>query len=86
MAMNHDNLPEMYLDNTWRANMSITGVGGMPDIGIAGNVIRASTSLKLSIRLPPSANPAECERKVIELLTTNVPYNAKVTATGGHTG
>ena len=38
------------------------------------------------MRLPPSANPAECEAKLIEKLTTNVPYNAKVTAKGGHMG
>lgn len=41
--MNHDNLPEMYLNNTWRANMSITGAAGLPDISVAGNVVRAKT-------------------------------------------
>lgn len=55
--MDSDNLPEMYLNNTWRANLSITGAAGLPDTSIAGNVVRASTSVKLSLRLPPSANP-----------------------------
>jgi len=65
LPMQHDDLPEMYLNNTWRANLSITGAAGLPDTGIAGNVVRASTSLKLSLRLPPSANPAEAEAKLI---------------------
>lgn len=65
LPMQHDDLPEMYLNNTWRANLSITGAAGLPDTGIAGNVVRASTSLKLSMRLPPSGNPAEAEAKLI---------------------
>lgn len=55
--MDADNLPEMYLNNTWRANLSITGAAGLPDTSIAGNVVRASTSVKLSLRLPPTAKP-----------------------------
>lgn len=39
--MNQDNLAEMYLDNVWRPNLSITGGGGLPDFKKAGNVIRA---------------------------------------------
>ena len=84
--MSADNLPEMYLNNTWRPNLSITGASGLPNVKIAGNVVRASTSLKLSMRLPPSADPLEAEAKMIEKLTTNVPHNAKVKAVGGHTG
>ena len=84
--MDADNLPEMYLNNTWRANLSITGAAGLPDTSIAGNVVRASTQVRLSLRLPPSANPVETEAKLIQKLTTNVPYNAKVEAVGGHTG
>lgn len=84
--INCDNLPEMYLNKTWRANLSITGASGLPDVSIAGNVVRSSTSVKLSLRLPPSADPAQTEARLIELLTTDVPYGAKVTAKGGHTG
>lgn len=84
--MNHDNLPEMYLNNTWRANMSITGAGGLPDISVAGNVVRAKTSVRLSVRLPPSKVPAEAEARLTEILTTNPPHNAKVTVKGGHAG
>ena len=30
--MNQDNLEELYLNNTWRPNLSITGADGLPDI------------------------------------------------------
>ena len=49
-----DNLVEMYLNNTWRANMSVTGAGGLPDFSKAGNVVRPSTTFRLSMRLPPN--------------------------------
>lgn len=84
--MDCDNLPEMYLNNTWRANLSITGAAGLPDVSIAGNVVRQSTTVKLSMRLPPSADPAQAEAKMIQLLTTNAPYGAKITCKGGHCG
>jgi len=79
--MDCDNLAEMYLNNTWRANLSVVGASGLPDTSIAGNVVRASTSVQLSLRLPPSAPAMETEAKFIEKLTKDVPYGAKVTAT-----
>lgn len=84
--MDHDNLPEMYLNNTWRPNLSITGAAGLPDTSIAGNVVRASTTVKLSLRLPPTADPVETEAKLIATLLKDPPHGAKITATGGHTG
>jgi len=84
--MDSDNLPEMYLNNTWKANLSIVGAAGLPDVGIAGNVVRESTTVKLSLRLPPSADPVATEARLIQLLTENPPYGAVVTAKGGHTG
>ena len=49
-----DDLVEMYLNNTWRANLSVTGAGGLPDYNKAGNVVRPSTTFRLSMRLPPN--------------------------------
>ena len=84
--MDCDNLAEMYLNNTWRANLSIVGASGLPDCSVAGNVVRASTSVKLSLRLPPSAKPQETEAKLIAMLQKDIPHNAKVTVEGGHSG
>ena len=38
--MNQTNLKEMYLANTWRPGLAITGADGLPTLGIAGNVVR----------------------------------------------
>lgn len=81
-----DDLPEVYLNNTWRPNMSVTGAGGMPEYNKAGNVVRAKTSLRLSIRLAPNKDPNEAAKQVKEKLTTDVPYNCKVTVEGDHNG
>lgn len=81
-----NDLKEMYLDNQFRANLSITGADGLPPIQMAGNVVRPSTSVRLSMRLPPNIDPAVAEAAMIKKLTENVPYNAKVTLKCGHTG
>lgn len=85
-AMSQDNMVEMYLNNVWRANVAITGAAGLPDIQVAGNVVRQATSVRISCRLPPTMNPQNAAKILTEKLTTDVPYNAKVTVKGGHDG
>lgn len=85
-CMEQDNLVEMYLNNVWRASLSITGAAGLPEIAIAGNVVRSSTSVRLSCRLPPTMNPTTATKILTDKLTTDVPYNAKVSVHGGHEG
>jgi acetylornithine deacetylase/succinyl-diaminopimelate desuccinylase-like protein len=81
-----DNLEKMYLKNTWEANLSITGADGLPPIQMAGNVVRAKTGIRLSMRLGPTMDPKKAEAIMKEKLTTNVPYNSKVTLSTGHAG
>jgi acetylornithine deacetylase/succinyl-diaminopimelate desuccinylase-like protein len=81
-----EDLKEMYLNNQWRANLSITGADGLPPIAMAGNVVRSSTSVRLSMRLPPNIDPAKAQAAIEAKLTADVPYGAKVTLRGGHTG
>lgn len=66
--------------------MSITGADGLPPVGMAGNAVRSSTSVRISMRLSPIMDPKKAEAIMREKLTTNVPYNAKVTIAGGHAG
>jgi hypothetical protein len=47
----------MYLNSVWRPSLAITGADGLPPTAKAGNVIRPSTTLRLSLRLPPNADP-----------------------------
>ena len=69
---------EMVLDRTWRPALSVTGQGGMPDIAHAGNVLRPSTSLKLSMRLPPTLDAYQATQRIKDALEANPPYGARV--------
>ncbi|MEX2222202.1 MAG: M20/M25/M40 family metallo-hydrolase [Candidatus Rokuibacteriota bacterium] len=74
---------EALLNNTWRPALSVTGVDGMPALADAGNVLRPQTSVKLSLRLPPTADAARASRRVKEVLEADPPYRARVTYSTG---
>ncbi len=56
----------------------MTGASGLPEPADAGNVLRASTSLKLSFRLPPTADSRAALAELEQALTTDVPNHAQV--------
>jgi acetylornithine deacetylase/succinyl-diaminopimelate desuccinylase-like protein len=70
---------ELVLNRTWRPSLSVTGAGGLPALDSAGNVLRPSTSVKLSIRLPPTLDATRAGEQVKQLLEKDPPYGAKVT-------
>jgi acetylornithine deacetylase/succinyl-diaminopimelate desuccinylase-like protein len=84
--VSQNDLVELYLNNTWRPNMSITGADGLPQIYSAGNVLRPKTSVRISMRVCPALSAQQVEATMRSKLTTDVPYNAKVTLHGGHSG
>lgn len=49
---------------------------------MAGNAVRPSISVRLSMRLPPTMNPEVAREAMIKVLSTDVPYNAKVSFAG----
>jgi len=61
--MSKNDLPNLYLNNVWRPSLAITGAEGLPPLNQAGNVIRAYTTARVSLRLPPSADAKEMEEK-----------------------
>ncbi|MEM6641213.1 MAG: peptidase dimerization domain-containing protein, partial [Pseudomonadota bacterium] len=69
---------EQLLANTWRPTLTITGAEGLPSIDSAGNVLRPSTQVKLSFRLPPSADPAAAADAVKRELERDPPHGARV--------
>ena len=71
-------LVELVLNRTWRPQLAVTGVGGMPALESAGNVLRPFTAVKLSLRVPPTLNGAKAGRFLKELLEKDPPYGAKV--------
>jgi len=50
----------------------------MPDLVQGGNVLRPYTSLKLSIRLPPSLDARDLDRKLKTLLEADPPYGVRI--------
>jgi acetylornithine deacetylase/succinyl-diaminopimelate desuccinylase-like protein len=70
---------ELLLNRTWRPMLSYTGQAGLPDLVQGGNVLRPKTSLKLSLRVPPTLDASNLDRKLQELLESDPPYGASVT-------
>lgn len=74
-----DNVLELYLNRSWRPTLSYTGIGDIPSLQAAGNVLRPKTSFNLSFRLPPTANATDIATDLKKTLEENPPYGAKVT-------
>ena len=75
--MCQDDKVKMYLNYCWNPNLSITGAECLPPRATAGNVVRSQTGIRLSMRLPPTADPASCLATLKKMITTDVPYGAK---------
>ena len=73
---------ELVLNRTWRPVLEITGAEGMPGLPHAGNVLRPDTTLKLSLRLPPTLDAAAATEAIGTLLGDEPPSGAVVEWTG----
>ena len=73
-----DDLTELVLNRTWRPQLAITGIDGLPPPVDAGNVLLPSTVAKLSLRLPPTLDAARAADIVHTLLEKDPPYGARV--------
>ena len=69
---------EQLLARTWKPALSVIGADGFPDFSRAGNVLRPFTSLKLSVRLPPTCDAHVAVAALAKVLTTDVPHAADV--------
>ena len=66
------------LRQSWAATLSVVGADGLPPSAVAGNVLRSSTTLKLSLRTPPSANVEAVASELLAVLTAHPPSGADV--------
>ncbi len=62
----------------WRAALEVTGAEGLPPIDAAGNVLRPSTTLKISLRTPPTADAVAVTEALRAALTDDPPSGATV--------
>ena len=67
------------LQKTWKAQLAITAVDGYPAPANGGNVLLPFTTLKLSIRVPPSGDAEAARVAVKTILEAQPPYGAQVT-------
>ncbi|HSP96105.1 MAG TPA: peptidase dimerization domain-containing protein, partial [Candidatus Dormibacteraeota bacterium] len=73
-----DDVTEQLLNRTWRPQLEITGAAGLPALESAGNVLRPRTTLKLSLRLPPTLDARAATAALRAMLTAEPPYSASV--------
>ena len=73
---------EIVLNRTWRAALAVTGADGLPPTAAAGNVQRPHTSLKLSLRIPPTVDGPTAAAHLKKTLEADPPNNARVTFHG----
>ena len=71
-------LTELVLNRTWRPALAVTGMGGIPPLDSAGNVLRPFTAAKLSLRLPPTLDGTAAGDLLKRLLEKDPPYGCKV--------
>jgi len=76
---------ELSLNRTWRPNITITGQDGLPANSVAGNVLRPSTTVKISMRLPPTFDHTKAFPIFERLLKAATPPDAKMELFGQFT-
>jgi len=83
-----DDPAQLILNRTWRPQLAITAMAGYPAPDNGGNVLLPYTTLKLSLRLPPSCEAEPARMAVKKALEDNPPYGASVEfdAPRGETG
>lgn len=75
----NEDVSELILNNTWRPTICVTGAGGLPDYNTAGNILRSSTTVRLSMRIPPGLDAIKALDDMDEILTKDPPFNCKIT-------
>jgi acetylornithine deacetylase/succinyl-diaminopimelate desuccinylase-like protein len=78
MAPMSDDLTELVLNRTWRPQLAVTGIAGLPLPVDAGNVLLPFTEAKLSLRLPPTLDAERAGALLRTLLEKDPPYGAQV--------
>jgi acetylornithine deacetylase/succinyl-diaminopimelate desuccinylase-like protein len=62
---------ERLVARTWGAALEVTGADGLPTPHDGGNVLRPSTTLKLSVRLPPDVDAQAATDALISAIRTD---------------
>ena len=74
------------LNETWRPALEVIGADGLPAVADAGNVFRSRLSVKLSLRLPPTADTWVVGDEMRALVEAEPPFGARVVLHDGSRG
>jgi acetylornithine deacetylase/succinyl-diaminopimelate desuccinylase-like protein len=74
---------QMLVARTWKPSLEVVGIEGAPPPAEAGNVLRPSTAVKLSVRIPPTTDATVAIEALERRLTADPPYGAQVTVQRG---
>jgi acetylornithine deacetylase/succinyl-diaminopimelate desuccinylase-like protein len=66
-----DDPAERLAARTWSAALEVTGADGLPTARLGGNVLRPSTTLKFSLRLPPDVDAAQASDALLSAIRTD---------------
>jgi acetylornithine deacetylase/succinyl-diaminopimelate desuccinylase-like protein len=75
--------PDALFRRSWRPALEVIGMDGVPPVAEAGNVLRPSTTAKLSFRIAPSADPQAAAEALARALAEPVE-GARVTVALDH--
>lgn len=73
------NTKDLYISNTYKPALFVTGQEGLPDLAHAGASLRPETKFRINIKVPPMGNVSEDCEKVKKTLTENPPFNSPIT-------
>src|SRR5207248_133510 len=73
-----DDRTELVLNRTWRPQLAVIGIDGLPPPADAGNVLLPHTTAKLSLRLPPTVDAEKAGDALKKLLEADPPLGARV--------
>jgi len=74
---------DLLVNSTWKPTLTVTGIDGLPNVCNAGNVLAPRLTVKLSFRLPPTADAAEAAAAIRRTLEADPPYKARVSFSCG---
>jgi acetylornithine deacetylase/succinyl-diaminopimelate desuccinylase-like protein len=69
---------ELVLNRTWRPQLAVIGIEGLPLPANAGNVLLPYVGAKLSLRLPPTLPATTAAATLRRVLEADPPYGAEV--------
>ncbi|MEL1263350.1 M20/M25/M40 family metallo-hydrolase [Pseudoxanthomonas putridarboris] len=74
----HTESSEVVLNRSWRPQLAVTGLDGLPGVAHAAAVMQPATRLKVSLRLPPTLDAEAASQRLKAILEDAPPHACRV--------